>query len=192
MGKLILSSSDFGNPVSRQTILENLPMPISECRVLFFPNEKATSERIYSGKYHNRLAAFGFQRENIAVFDADLPEKFRNLPIDVIYISGGNTFLTMQKIRDAGFDSAIAAYVRSGVTCIGGSAGAHIFTADLTHVRDFDDTCGVTDMRGLGLYPGILFCHMTPEREVFAERARMKGKYPVTTLTDEESVVAEV
>ena len=192
MGKLILSSSDFGNPQSRKVILENLPEPIGVCRVLFIPNEKATEEKIHSGKYHDRLENLGFARENITVFNSRTPERYRALQIDVIYVSGGNTFLTMQMIRETGFDRAVEKYIKNGAVYIGGSAGAHIVTADLTHVRDFDDPCGVTDMRGLGLYQGILFCHMTPEREIFAERARTAGKYKVTVLTDEESVVTEV
>ena len=192
MGKLILSSSDFGNPKSRKVILENLPKPIGACRVLFIPNEKATEEKIRSGKYHDRLESLGFERENIIVFNSRTPERFRELQIDVIYVSGGNTFLTMRKIRETGFDCAVETYIKNGAVYVGGSAGAHIVTADLTHVRDFDDPCGVNDMRGLGLYQGILFCHMTPEREIYAERARTAGKYKVTALTDEESVVAEV
>ena len=36
--KLILPSCDFQNENSRQIIYENLPAPISLCRVLFVPN----------------------------------------------------------------------------------------------------------------------------------------------------------
>lgn len=189
MGRLILSSCDFGHPESVKTILENLTKPLGDCRVLFFPNEKASPEKIHSGKYHNRLAEYGFARENIAVFDYDAPIFPQT---DVIYISGGNTFLTIDRIRRARADRWIAESVKNGTVYIGGSAGAHIVTADLTHVRKFDDPHGVTDMRGLGLFPGILFCHMTPEREMLAEQARTAGEYAVVALTDAQSLVAEV
>lgn len=36
--KLILSSCDFGNPTSARFIIDNLCKPISECKVLYFPN----------------------------------------------------------------------------------------------------------------------------------------------------------
>ena len=60
--RLILSSRDFRGEQSCACILRNLPRPIAECRVLFIPNEKATAESIASGRYHSRLAEFGFAR----------------------------------------------------------------------------------------------------------------------------------
>lgn len=58
--KLILSSCDFGNPQSAKFIYDNLNKPISDCRVLYFTNEKVTPEKIKSGKYETRVATFGF------------------------------------------------------------------------------------------------------------------------------------
>ena len=65
--KLILSSCDFRNERSRQVILDNLPKPISECRLLFIPNEKATSDKVASGKYHARMAELGFDPAKLNV-----------------------------------------------------------------------------------------------------------------------------
>ena len=136
--KLILSSCDFGNPTSARFIIDNLCKPISDCKVLYFPNEKVTPEKIKSRKYEARVAAFGFQKKNIHVANYFEPVPFFNLDIDVIYISGGNTFGTMKLIRDSGFDKAIINYVQNGVTYIGVSAGAHIATADIAHVEKYD------------------------------------------------------
>ena len=105
--KLILSSCDFNNADSKNVIIENLCKPISECRVLYFPNEKVTLEKIKSGKYEDRISAFGFQKENIYVANYFDPFPFFNLDVDAIYISGGNTFGTMKLIRDSGFDKAM-------------------------------------------------------------------------------------
>ena len=126
--KLILSSCDFSNGASKQFILSHLPLPIERCRVLFIPNEKATTEKIQQGKYHKRLHACGFALENIYVFDENFANDFVNLPIDTIYVSGGNTFLTLHKLRTCGFDTILLRYIQSGVTYIGGSAGAHMVT----------------------------------------------------------------
>ena len=65
--KLILSSCDFGNPTSARFIIDNLCKPISDCKVLYFPNEKVTHEKIKNGKYEARVAALGFQKKNIYV-----------------------------------------------------------------------------------------------------------------------------
>ena len=188
--KLILSSCDFGNPTSARFIIDNLCKPISDCKVLYFPNEKVTPEKIKSGKYEARVAAFGFQKKNIYVANYFDPAPFLNLDIDVIYISGGNTFGTMKLIRDARFDQAIVDYVQKGVTYIGGSAGAHIATADITHVAKYDkDTFGLTDFSGLGLYNGILICHYTEDRSADLQSLTDSGKYRVLPLADGQSVV---
>ena len=188
--KLILSSCDFGNPTSARFIIDNLCKPISECKVLYFPNEKVTPEKIKSGKYEARVAAFGFQRKNIYVANYFEPVQFLGLDIDVIYVSGGNTFGTMKLMRAAGFDKAIVDYVQNGVVYIGDSAGAHIATADISHVSKYDkDTFGLTDFSGLGLYNGILICHYTEDRKADFEALSFLGKYPVISLCDDQSIV---
>lgn len=60
---------------------------------MFIPNEKATAEAISGSIYYDRMQEFGFNIENVYVFNHNAPDKFRNLDIDVIYISGGNTLL---------------------------------------------------------------------------------------------------
>ena len=188
--KLILSSCDFGNPTSARFIIDHLCKPISECKVLYFPNEKVTPEKIKSGKYEARVAEFGFQKKNIHVANYFDPTPFLNLDIDVIYISGGNTFGTMKLIRDSGFDHAIMDYVHKGVLYIGGSAGAHIATADLSHVAKYDqETFGLTDFSGLGLYHGILACHYTEDRKSDFDALSSLGKYHVIPINDEQSVL---
>lgn len=190
--KLILSSCDFGNPTSARFIIDHLCKPISECKVLYFPNEKVTTEKIKSGKYEARVAEFGFQKKNIHVANYFDPTPFLNLDIDVIYISGGNTFGTMKLIRDSGFDQAIMDYVHRGVIYIGGSAGAHIATADLSHVAKYDqETFGLTDFSGLGLYQGILVCHYTEDRKSDFDALSSLGKYHVIALSDEQSIVVK-
>ena len=189
---LILSSCDFGNQNSAKIIYDNLPKPISECKVLFFPNEKATPEKIESGKYKSRLAAFGFQKNNIYVANYFQPESIFYIDVDVIYISGGNTFGTMKRIRESGLDHVILDLVHNGATYIGGSAGAHIATADLSHVKKYDqDTFELTDFSGLGLYKGILICHYSEARKKDLEHLRSSSVYDVHALSDQDSIVVK-
>ncbi len=186
---LILSSCDFRNTKAKAVILQHLPKPIEDCRVLFVPNEKATHESIVDGKYHRRLEEFGFRTDNVTVFDHTRPDDFCFLDIDLIYISGGNTFATLQKLRDTGFDKDIIRYVQSGVTYIGGSAGAHIASKDIAHVAAFDDVPDdMTDFSGLGLLDGVLICHYTPEREELYAKLKNESSHPVYVLTDDETV----
>lgn len=188
--KLILSSCDFRNEKSKKTILNNLSKPIDQCKLLFIPNEKATQEAIHSEKYFLRMQEFGFAKDNIAVFDYYNEQQFINLDLDVIYISGGNTFATLKRIKDCGFDKEIIRYVRSGVLYIGGSAGAHIATQSVAHIAAFDPIPdGMTDFKGLGLFDGIIFCHYTEEHKALYDKLKSEGKYKVFALRDEDSLV---
>lgn len=188
--KLILSSCDFRNDKSKRTIIENLGKPIEQCKLLFIPNEKASLEAIRSEKYYFRMQEFGFIRKNIFVFDYERPQAFGRLDIDVIYLSGGNTFQTMKRIKDCGFDHEIIRYVASGVTYVGGSAGAHIASKNMEHVSFFDAVPeDFNDFSGLGLFDGVLICHYTAEREALYDHLNRQGKYRVYALADDESLV---
>ena len=187
---LILSSCDFRNEASRAVILQHLPKPIEHCRVLFVPNEIATRRDVRGKKYHKRLALLGFSRENIHVLDRYRPELCTDLDIDLLYIGGGNTFRMLQRLRDCGFDREIARYVRAGVLYVGGSAGAYIVSKDISHVVHFDDCPeDFTDFTALGLFDGVLICHYTEDRHNILEQLQADSPYPVTALTDEDSLL---
>ena len=188
--KLILSSCDFRNDNSKKTIIDNLSKPIDQCKLLFIPNEKATYEAIHSEKYFLRMQEFGFTRDNIAVFDYYDAQQFTNLDLDIIYISGGNTFATLKRIKDCGFDKEIIRYVKSGVLYIGGSAGAHIATQSIEHIAAFDSIPdGMNEFKGLGLFDGILICHYTAERKRLLDDLISNSKYKVYALSDDDSLV---
>ncbi len=188
--KLILSSCDFKNGNSQKVILENLPKPINKCKLLFMPNEKATGEAIRGNKFISRMEEFGFARENIHVFDYYDPKPFFGLAIDVLYVSGGNTFATLARIRESGFDGEMVRYIMSGVTYIGGSAGAHIVTKSIAHLEGIDEKpADMTDLAGLGIFDGILICHYKEERQALYERLQKEGHYPVYALTDDEYLI---
>lgn len=195
--KMILSSCDFINKNSKNTILKNIEKDLSECKVLFIPNEKATSEKIYSDKYYNRLCDNGFiNKEKIYIFDENAVEKFINLDIDLLYVGGGNTFATLKKIKDSGFDKHIINYIKNGVIYIGGSCGAHIVTKNIEHLISFDDNyCDLKEFDALGLFDGIIIPHCGAEeynpikREELYNLLVKQNKYNVYKLTNDESLV---
>lgn len=192
MPKLILSSCDFRNEKSAEIIFNRLPTSAKACRVLFFPNEKATEAAILSGKYHARLAEFGFEPQNVTVFNYFSPQNLADAAFDVIYISGGNTFGTMKRLKEAGADRIVRNYANRGAVYIGGSAGAHIASADIEHVKKYDtDTYSLTDFKGLGLFYGVLICHYTDDRKADLEALKIGSPYPVTALRDDEALVIE-
>lgn len=189
--KLILTSTDFLTDNSRNKILSELK-DVSKCKILYIPNENATIEKIKSNKYYDRLQEYGFKRENIYVFNYEEPNKFKNLNIDAIYIGGGNTFSMLKILKDTKFDKEIIKYVKNGVTYIGGSAGAHIVTKNIKHVLPFDNnSVGLKDYNGLGLFDGILFCHYTDDRKKYVDDCKKRNKYNVSILRDDETIIYE-
>ena len=195
--KMILSSCDFINDNSKNTILRNIDKDLNKCKVLFIPNEKATREKIYSDKYYNRLYDDGFtSKENIYVFDEENVDRFINLDIDLLYISGGNTFATLKKIKDSGFDKNIIDYIKNGIIYIGGSCGAHIVTKNIEHLLSLDDNyCNLDNFDALGLFDGIIIPHCEAEefnpskREELYNELVKQNKYNVYKLTNDESLV---
>lgn len=189
--KLILSSRDFFEEQPKRVILDNLPKPAAECRVLFIPNENATEENLKMDKYFRRMRQKGFARGNIFVFDHTRPGEFFDLDLDVIYIGGGNTFLTLKKLRDTGFDREIVRRVRAGTTYIGGSAGAHIASKNVAHVARYDALPdGFDDFRGLGLIDCIFICHFDETRASHYAELRAAGQN-VVALTNDRSLLYE-
>lgn len=194
MSKIILSSCDFRNGKSAKCIYDNLPFPINQCKVLYFPNEKATEEAIKSNKFYTRLSKFGFLRENIYIYNYFSPNEFdvKN-HIDIIYISGGNTFGTLKKIKDSRADKIIFDCLSHGAMYIGGSAGAHIASRSIQHVSKYDiETFGLTDFSGLKLFDGILICHYSEVREEDYISLIQKGEQNIIKLRDQDSIVFEI
>ena len=192
--KLILSSCDFINDNSRKVINDNVD--VANSKVLFIPNEKATKELINSDKYYKRLYKDGFTENNIYIFDEENAIQFINLDIDVIYVGGGNTFATLKKIKDCGFDKYIINYINNGVIYIGGSCGAHIVTKNIEHLLDLDNNyCNLDDYNGLGLLDGIIIPHFNevdyePEKRMeLYNKLITENKYKVYTLTNSESII---
>ncbi len=193
MAKIILSSCDFRNDESAKCIYDNLPVPIQQCKVLYFPNEKATVESIRSNKFYNRLSEFGFKKENIYIFNYFSPQDFdASNSIDIIYISGGNTFGTLKRIRESGADKIILNYVSCGSMYIGGSAGAHIASRSIEHVAKYDvDTFGLTDFSGLNLFNGILICHYSELRQADYIYLVNQGEQNIIRLRDQDAIITE-
>ncbi|MBQ6809436.1 MAG: Type 1 glutamine amidotransferase-like domain-containing protein [Clostridia bacterium] len=189
--KLILSSRDFGNFESAKFIVGNLPKPINECKILYFPNENATRSRIKSGRYENRLVKYGFSPENAFVADYFNPELFFEMSFDVVYVGGGNTFGILKRLRASKFDKLILKLVENGAVYVGGSAGAHIACNDVSHVARFDKIPnGFEDFSGLGFYDGIFVCHYSEERKAVFESLKAEGKN-VIPLSDVDSILVE-
>jgi len=137
-------------------------------------------------KYLDDYISIGFKEENIYFFNDEEPEKYRNLNLDLIYVCGGNTFLLKDCLNKSDFEKDIIEYVNNGVAYLGASAGTHIATKSIEHVKYFDDNeVNIRDFNGLNLYPWIVICHYNDTRKKIYEE--LKTKYDkVETISDNE------
>ena len=85
-----------------------------------------------------------------------------------IYISGCNTFSTLDKIRKCGFDKDIINYIKNGVIYIGGSCGAHIVSKNIKHLEALDDNyLNIKDYDALGWFDGIIIPHFNEKEYIY-------------------------
>jgi len=185
--KVILTSEVFGDKQATEIFFDNIDKDVSLLKVLLV----ATPCLPYGPeKYLNELIDCGIKIENVIIFNHEEPQKYCDLDIDIIYVTGGNTFTGLKLVKDSGFDKEIIKYVNNGVIYVGRSAGAHIATKNIKHVLEFDlNEIGTNDYEGLGLIDGILVCHYKAKRENCYKRLVSENKYNVYSLTNQEILV---
>lgn len=187
--KMILSSQIFGNLEATEKIHQFLGKSFEQLRVLLV----STPCLPYGPeKYYDELLMNGFKEENIIVFEHKNMQEYKDLAIDLIYVTGGNTFTGLKLIKESKFDKEIKKYLNNGVIYIGRSAGAHLVTKNIEHVLSFDSNeIGLSDYNGLGLFDGILVCHYSEKRTEIYEKLKKENKYKVYSLTNQEILVVE-
>lgn len=103
---------------------------------------------------------------------------------------GGNTFTLKKYLWKSGFDKVILNYIDNGVTYLGASAGTHILTKNIEHVKYFDTEIEpVEEYSGLGVFDGIIICHYNKEREKIYNLIKKHTNYKITTLKDREYLI---
>lgn len=185
--KIVLTSKAFGDKCATDNVLNKINKEVALLKVLLV----ATPCFPYGPeKYLKELMDCGIKGENIVIFNHEEPEKYCDLDIDIVYVTGGNTFTGLKLIKDSEFDKEIIKYVNNGVIYIGRSAGAHIATKNIKHVLEIDlNDIGITNYEGLGLVDGILVCHYNAEREECYNRLIKENEYKVYSLTNQEILV---
>jgi dipeptidase E len=80
---------------------------------------------------------------------------------DGVFIGGGNAYVLLHSLRNAGVDRLLREYTERGRPMYGGSAGAIALGRDIGTARHADpDVLGLTDTSGLDLALGYaVWCH---------------------------------
>ena len=185
--KFILSSNDFSNP---EMIAEEIGKPFSEIRLLYVPNEKANEKQMRGDKFKTKMGQFGFTPANVHVLNYYDADSVRGLALDAIFMSGGNTFGIMYRLRKHGALAILSEYIEQGIPYIGASAGCHVVGKGIAHVAPFDaNTVGLEDLSALGYIDGIFFCHYGEQRRPYYEQALKTSSCPVYAIPNGTSLV---
>lgn len=66
--------------------------------------------------------------------------------VDMIYVSGGNTFFLLQELRRSGADKAIKEAINAGMCYIGESAGSIVVAPNIEYASLLDSTAEAPDL----------------------------------------------
>lgn len=174
-----------------------LPKPATELKCAFIP----TAADVYTSKPwlwadRNSLVKFGF-----SVFDVNLTGhsasqlKSALQGVDVVFVSGGNTFYLLDQVQRTGFAPVITELVNQGVIYIGSSAGSVLAGPDISFVGwhpDWDaNDVGLTDPRGLSLVPFVVSPHYTEADRELLESKLPSVNYQIFPLTDSQGFLVQ-
>lgn len=186
--------------VKLDKLKELLQGPPDNLRLAFIP----TAADTYKNKWfveedRKKLKEMGFKMFNLDLKGKNRHELEKELEnVQVVYLTGGNSFYLLEKIRESGFDKVIMELVEKGVIFAGASAGAVVAGKDISQARLLDDPTKASNLKstkGLGFVDFIIFPHYGNQKyeekykKIIAECKSKKIKY--VTLTDNQAIIIE-
>jgi dipeptidase E len=116
---------------------------------------------------------------------------------DVLYVTGGNTFMLLHHMRRSGLAELLPSRLAAGLLYAGVSAGSVVVGPDCEPVSEIDDLDAVRELEstaGLGLVDFVVLSHYGAEEDMplFQRMSeRFQDRYEIVTLTDEQAVRVE-
>ena len=197
MKKLFLTSVAC---ITLDKIYKLLPDKPSNSKLAFIP----TASNLYTDKswlYKDRdkLVEIGFN-----VQDFDIAGKTKNdvekelKDVDVVFVSGGNAFYLLEKVKESGFDEIVKKRIDEGVVYIGSSAGSALVCPTIGMVEGLDDPAdapSLTSYEGLGIIDFIIFLHYGDEDykrqyKKIIKKWSTKG-YKIEYLTNNQAIIVD-
>lgn len=111
--------------------------------------------------------------------------------IDLIYVTGGNTFELLKYAKDVNFKADLDKFFERGGLYIGSSAGALILSKDITSAAEIspdENEIGLEDLSGLGYVDFHFVPHYRKEMEVEVERFKKLTEHEVKVFRNGEGI----
>ena len=192
MKKLFLAS--YFAFVAKQ-LLPLLPKSPKDLKLAFIPTA-ADPYKIKPWFYDRQaLKTLGFQLCDVDIKDKNEETLLGELnDVDVLFVSGGNTYYLLEKTMQSGFDKIVKQLVTKGVVYIGSSAGAVLACPTIEHIEDMDDRslAQLTSFEGLGLVDTLILPHYGEakyESKFKAITNKWQSKHEMTLLNNKQALV---
>ena len=183
---------------SLDNIVSELPKSPEELKVVFIPTAADTyakDNRPWFDADRGKFIELGFQLEDFDLKGKSEEEVRATLSkADIIFVSGGNTFYLLEKVKQSGFDKVLRKLKASDKIYIGSSAGSVIVGPNTEPIKDFDDpsAADLDSYEGIGLVDFVVLPHWGKEKYAVKQEAVIKefgNKYKLKPIKDGEMVV---
>lgn len=186
--KLLLTSSGLSKRAIGEALQAMAGKAPSDARVGFIPtaaNVEPYNKDWLIGQFL-QLQRYGFYQIDIVDFSADgVDWRSRLEDVDILWLSGGNTFHLLDQARKTGFDEWLKQ--QTDKIYVGGSASSILVTPTIASAmfgEGDENTPGLTDISGLSLVDFEIIVHCDEEGLGQAQEFAATAKYPVYALDD--------
>jgi len=191
--KLLLTSSGVKNPAIAAALLELVGKPASQTKIGFIPTaaNAEVGNKDWLINQFGCLWRYGFSWIDIVdPTAAEVDWQARLAEVDVVYISGGNTFHLLDQVRKTGLDKWLAQVLESKVY-VGGSASTILMTPTIAvaGLEPGDENLpGLTDLAGLGYVDFEVEPHCDATRLISVGDYAKTTPNPVYAIDDETAI----
>jgi dipeptidase E len=189
--KLFLTSSGLTNKKLADFFVSILPGKPEKCAVLMAAYDQTAEDIDHTKAAREELRVIGISK--IEMFNlADQIFSATEIKPDVIYVSGGNTFAILDRMKKNGFFDFVKMAVKDGAIYAGISAGS-IIAGQSIEIAGWgsegdENEIGLTDFSGLGFTDIAVYPHFWDEEKEEVDQFKKKAAYPVVELTDDQAV----
>jgi dipeptidase E len=193
MPRLLLASWGIG------ALADFVGRPASEVRVAFVPTAAADfPDAEFLQADRARLRALGYRVTDldlVGLGPGEVADRLRDA--DVLYVTGGNTFMLLHHMRQSDLTALLPGALADGLLYVGVSAGAVVVGPDCEPVSEIDDLDAVPELEstaGLGLVDCVVLSHYGAEDDMplFTRIVERYGsRYEIVLLRDEQAVRVE-
>lgn len=195
MKKLFLSSVAA---YTLDKIYELLPDKPDKLKLAFIPTAADTyKNKPWFYEDRDKLIEMGFKVKDVDIknkTEKELTEELKN--IDVIFVSGGNTFYLLEKTLESGFDKVLKKLIHKGIVYIGSSAGSVLLCPTIEVIKELDDPKAAPKLKsykGLGIVDFLILPHFGDEKykqkyKTIINEWKDRG-YELKLLTNNQAII---